>query len=367
MSVTEGQVQQADGDLIIRTEGALGVIRLNRPRTINAFTHEMLRGINTALDVFEADPSIGMILIEGSGDRGFCAGGDIRGLYDSIREGGELGKVFWREEYIMNSRISAYPKPYIAYMDGLVMGGGVGLGAHGRHRVLTERTQLAMPEVGIGFFPDVGGTWLLAHAPGELGTYFGLTGLPMNAADALRCRLGDVYIPTARWAEARAALTRLGPDVNNGMVRGVLAHYGSQKERGPVEQQKELIDRVFAFDTVEEIQAALLHETSEFALKTRVTMQEKSPTSLKVALRLLRAARASKSLDECLIREYGAALQVFVSRDFPEGIRAAVIDKDRKPKWSPPQVAEVTAEMVDAYFAPRGADELVIPKWEGRK
>jgi enoyl-CoA hydratase len=367
VSVSEGQIQQEDGDVVVKSEGALGVIRLNRPRTINAFTHEMLRGINTALDVFETDPSIGMVLIEGNGERGFCAGGDIRGLYESIREGGDLGKVFWREEYIMNSRIAAYPKPYIAYMDGMVMGGGVGLAAHGRHRVLTERTQLAMPEVGIGFFPDVGGTWLLANAPGELGTYFGLTGQPMNAADALRCRLGDVYITTARWPEARAALTRLGPDVNNGMVRGVLSHYSSPKEQGPVEQHKELIDRVFAFDTVEEILEALLSAVSEFALKARQTLLEKSPTSLKVALRLLRAARASRSLDECLIREYAAALEVFVSRDFPEGIRAAVIDKDRQPKWSPPQVAEVTTAMVDAYFAPRGADELVIPKWEGHK
>jgi enoyl-CoA hydratase len=340
VSVTEGQTREETGELMVRSEGALGVIRLNRPRTINAFTHDMLRGINTALDVFETDSSIGMILIEGAGERGFCAGGDIRGLYDSIREGGDLGKAFWRDEYIMNSRIASYPKPYIAYMDGMVMGGGVGLGAHGRHRILTERTQLAMPEVGIGFFPDVGGTWLLANAPGELGTYFGLTGQSMNAADALRCRLGDIYITTARWAEARAALTRLGADVNNGMVRGVLAHYASPKQQGVVEPHKELIDRVFAFDTVEEILAALL---------------------------LLRAARASKSLDECLIREYGAALEVFVSRDFPEGIRAAVIDKDRQPKWSPAQVAEVTPAIVDAYFAPRGADELVIPKWESRK
>ena len=367
MSLTEEQTQQADGDLIVKSEGALGVIRLNRPRTINAITHDMVGGINTALDVFERDSSIGVVLIEGAGERGFCAGGDIRGLYDSIREGGNLGKVFWRDEYILNSRIAAYQKPYVAYMDGMVMGGGVGLAAHGRHRVLTERTQLAMPEVGIGFFPDVGGTWLLANAPGELGTYFGLTGLPMNAADALRCRLGDVYITTARWAEARAALTRLGREPNNGMVRGVLAHYASPKQQGVVEQHKALIDRAFAFDSVEEILAALLNETSDFALKTRQTMLEKSPTSLKVTLRLLRAARASKSLDECLIREYGAALEVFVSRDFPEGIRAAVIDKDRQPKWLPPTVAEVTAAMVDAYFVPRGEDELVIPKWEGRK
>jgi enoyl-CoA hydratase len=147
----------------------------------------------------------------------------------------------------------------------------------------------------------------------------------------------------------------------------VLAHYASPKQQGVVEQHKELIDRVFAFDTVEQILSALVGEGSDFAVKTRQTMLEKSPTSLKVTLRLLRAARASKSLDECLIREYGAALEVFVSRDFPEGIRAAVIDKDRQPKWSPPQVAEVTPAIVDRYFAPRGVDELVIPKWEGRK
>jgi len=367
VSVTEAETRENKDDLIVKSEGALGVIRLNRPKTINAFTLEMMRGINTALDVFEHDPSIGLVLIEGNGERGFCAGGDIRGLYESIREGGDLGKIFWREEYIMNSRIASYPKPYVAYMDGMVMGGGVGLAAHGRHRIVTEKTKLAMPEVSIGFFPDVGGTWLLAHAPGELGTYFGLTGQPMNAADAIRCSLGNLYITTARWGEARAALARLGPGTNNGMVRGVLSHYTSPKEQGPVEQQKEIIDRAFAFDTVEEILAALLREPSEFAQKTRQIMLEKSPTSLKVTLRLLRAARASKSLDECLIREYGAALEVFVSRDFPEGIRAAVIDKDRTPKWSPATVAEVTPEMVGAYFAPRGEDELVIPKWEARK
>ena len=365
--MTTEALPKAEPELIACREGGAGVIRLNRPKAINALNLDMVRAIMTALDQFESDPAVGLILLEGAGERGLCAGGDIRSLYESSKVGGDLGKVFWREEYIMNSRIASYRKPYVAYMDGMVMGGGVGLAAHGRHRVLTERTQLAMPEVGIGFFPDVGGTWLLANAPGEIGTYFGLTGQTMNAADALRCQLGDVYITTARWAEARAALARLGPDANNGMVRGVLGHYSSPKQRGVVEQQKELIDRVFAFDTVEQILTALLNETNDFALKTRQTMLEKSPTSLKVTLRLLRAARASKSLDECLIREYAAALEVFVSRDFPEGIRAAVIDKDRQPKWSPPQVAEVTQSMVDAYFAPRGVDELVIPKWEGRK
>ena len=198
-------------DLIVTREGGLGVITLNRPKAINALTLEMTRGIAKALDGFEADPSIALVLMEGSGERGLCAGGDLRGLYESMREGGDLGKIFWREEYILNARLASYPKPYVAYMNGMVMGGGVGLSAHGRHRVVTEKTAMAMPEVGIGFLPDVGGTWLLANAPGELGTYFGLTGAPMNAADAIRCGLGDLHVATARWPEVRAALARLGP------------------------------------------------------------------------------------------------------------------------------------------------------------
>jgi enoyl-CoA hydratase len=361
VSLTDTENKDNLGDLIVKSEGALGVIRLNRPQTINALTLDMVRDVSTAMDVYRHDASTGLVLIEGNGDRGFCAGGDIKGLYDSIRDGGDLGKVFWREEYVLNSRIAHYPKPYVAFMNGTVMGGGVGLAAHGRHRVVTENTKMAMPEVGIGFFPDVGGTWLLGKASGELGTYFALTGLPMNAADAIRCGLADLFIKNEAWIEARTALGRLGPDTTNGMVRGVLAHFASPKGQGPVEAQREVIDRAFAFDTIEQILSALLREPSDFAHTARTAMLEKSPTSLKVTLRLLRAARSSKTLDECLIREYGAALEVFVSRDFPEGIRAAVIDKDRKPKWSPATIAEVTPAMVDAYFAPRGEDELVIP------
>ncbi len=178
-------VANSEGDLIVRREGAAGIIRLNRPKAINAMTLEMSIGIDAALDRFEADPAVAVVLLEGAGERGLCAGGDIRGLYESSRAKGDLGKVFWRQEYIMNARIAKFPKPYVAFMDGLVMGGGVGLSAHGRHRVVTEKTKLAMPEVGLGFFPDVGGTWLLSCSPGELGTYFGLTGQTMNGPDAI--------------------------------------------------------------------------------------------------------------------------------------------------------------------------------------
>src|SRR6201996_4454912 len=187
-----------EGDLIVRREGSAGIIRLNRPKAINAMTLEMSIGIDAALDRFEADPAVVVVILEGAGERGLCAGGDIRGLYESSKAGSDLGKKFWRQEYVMNARISKYPKSYVALMDGLVMGGGVGLSAHARHRVVTEKTKLAMPEVGLGFFPDVGGTWLLTRSPGELGTFFGLTGQTMNGPDAIFSRFADAVVPSAK-------------------------------------------------------------------------------------------------------------------------------------------------------------------------
>src|SRR3569833_2568688 len=169
----------------------------------------MFRDVDKALDEFEADPEAGLILLEGAGERGLCAGGDIRALYESSQVGGDLGKILWREEYVLNARIAEFPKPYVAFMDGIVMGGGVGLSAHGRHRIVTDRTKLAMPEVGLGFFPDVGGTWLLSRSPGEIGTYFGLTGQTMNGPDAIHARFADAVVPAAKWPELRDALTKV--------------------------------------------------------------------------------------------------------------------------------------------------------------
>ena len=206
----------------MRREGAVGVIRLNRPKAINAVTLEMFRDIDKALDRFEADPAVGLILLEGAGDRGLCAGGDIRALYESSQVKGDLGKILWREEYILNARIARFPKPYVAFMDGIVMGGGVGLSAHGSHRVVTERTRLAMPEVGLGFFPDVGGTWLLSRSPGEIGTYFGLTGQTMNGPDAIYARFADAVVPSGRLAALREALVNLGAEVSSTEVKVVI-------------------------------------------------------------------------------------------------------------------------------------------------
>jgi enoyl-CoA hydratase len=348
-------------DLIVRREGAAGVIRLNRPKAINALTLEMTRGIVAALDAFEADSGVALVLLEGAGERGLCAGGDIRGLYDSAKAGGDLGKIFWREEYILNARIAAYPKPYVAFMDGLVMGGGVGLAAHGSHRIVTEKTKISMPEVGIGFFPDVGGSWLLSRAPGETGTYFGLTGEVMNGADAMFCGFADAFVPTAQWAALRDALTQVPAGADAAKVQALIAGFATSPGPGPAQQHRQEIDALFGQASIEEIVTALAHHNSDLAQTALQTLLGKSPTSLKVTLKLLRDARDKTSLQQCLVDEYRAALQVFASDDFVEGVRAAVIDKDRNPQWRPSRIEDVTPEIVARYFEHRGADELRFP------
>jgi enoyl-CoA hydratase len=352
----------SEADLIARREGAVGVIRLNRPKAINAVTLEMFRDIDKALDEFESDPAVGLILLEGTGERGLCAGGDIRALYESSKVKGDLGKILWREEYILNARIAAFPKPYVAFMDGIVMGGGVGLSAHSRHRVVTERTKLAMPEVGLGFFPDVGGTWLLSRSPGEIGTYFGLTGQTMNGPDAVYAGFADAVVRSDKLASLRETLVNLRAGVNSADVKATIDQFATGETSGPVAAIQPQIDRWFAHDRMENIVAALQRDGSELAQSTLKTLNEKSPRGMVVTLKLLRLARASTSLEQCLVREYRAALEVFKSDDFREGVRAAVIDKDRNPHWSPARIADVTPEMTAPYFAEIGADELVFDK-----
>jgi enoyl-CoA hydratase len=350
----------AEPDLIARREGSAGIIRLNRPKAINAVTLEMFRDIDTALDEFEADPAVAVIVLEGAGERGLCAGGDIRALYESSKVNGDLGKVLWREEYILNARIAKFPKPYVAFMDGIVMGGGVGLSAHGRHRVVTEKTRLAMPEVGLGFFPDVGGTWLLSRAPGELGTYFGLTGQTMNGPDAIYARFADAVVPSAKLPALREMLTKVRPGTMSSEVKALIDGFATGETSGPVAAMQSRIDGWFAHDRMEDIVAALNRDGSELAQATLKALSEKSPRGMVVTLKLLRLARGSSSLEECLVREYRAALEVFRSDDFREGVRAAVIDKDRNPKWSPPRIEEVTPAMIAPYFAEIGPDELTL-------
>lgn len=351
-------VEPPEGDLIARREGSCGVILLNRPKSINAVTLEMFRDVDKALDRFEGDPAVAVILLEGAGERGLCAGGDIRALWEDSKVRGDLGKILWREEYILNARIAKFAKPYVAFMDGIVMGGGVGLSAHSRHRVVTERTKLAMPEVGLGFFPDVGGTWLLSHSPGEIGTYFGLTGQTMNGPDAIHARFADAVVPSSKLATLREALTKVRAGTTTEDIKTLIDGFATGETAGPVAAMQSKIDGWFAHDRMEDIVASLKQDGSELALSTLKTLNEKSPRGMVVTLKLLRLARASSSLEECLVREYRAALEVFASDDFREGVRAAVIDKDRSPKWSPPRIEDVTPAMVAPYFAEIGADEL---------
>jgi enoyl-CoA hydratase len=357
---TQAASVAAAPDLIVRREGAAGIIRLNRPKAINAVTLEMFRDIEKALDEFEPDTSVGLVLLEGAGERGLCAGGDIRALYESSKVRGDLGKILWREEYILNARIAKFPKPYVAFMDGIVMGGGVGLSAHGSHRIVTEKTKLAMPEVGLGFFPDVGGTWLLSRSPGEIGSYFGLTGQTMNGPDAVYAKFADAVVPSGKLATLRETLVNLRAGVSPAEVKATIDRFATGETSGPVAALQPQIDRWFAHDRMEDILADLGRDGSELAQSTLKTLNEKSPRGMVVALKLLRLARTSSSLEQCLVREYRAALEVFRSDDFREGVRAAVIDKDRNPRWSPAAIEEVTPEMVAPYFAEIGADELVF-------
>ncbi|MDC9832155.1 enoyl-CoA hydratase/isomerase family protein [Rhizobium binxianense] len=341
-----------DDEVIIERRGTAGVIRLNRPRALNSLTLPMVRTITAALHAFAEDCEVVSVVATGEGERGFCAGGDIRALHESARAGDGLAGTFWREEFRLNHQIASYPKPYVALMDGITMGGGVGLSAHGRHRVVTERTRLAMPETGIGYVPDVGATWLLPQAPGEAGTWLGLTGLDVGAADALHAGLADLQIASSQLGAVIDALSGLARGSSSSDVDAVLQTLSEPAGESRLRQNAAMIDRAFSFDNVGEILAALAEEEGDFAAEARRVLLTRSPTSLKLALLLLRAGRRSASLAECLGRELGACLQMLDNPDFFEGIRAAVIDKDRNPKWSPASVEAVGAATIERFLKP---------------
>jgi enoyl-CoA hydratase len=329
--------------LTVTSQGHLGHLQLNRPKALNSLTIDMVRALTAALDEFEADPAIEAVLLDGAGERGLCAGGDIRALYQSAKAQDGAAEQFLREEYALNARIAAYSKPYIAIMDGITMGGGVGVSAHGAHRVVTERTRLAMPETGIGFFPDVGGTWLLSRAPGEIGTYIGLTGTTITGADAIYAGLANYHIPSSELPALIDALATQDP--------AATLQAAHQPAEAPLATVRAVIDTCLAFDTMAEIFAALAADGSAFAQETAAILAKQSPTSLVLTLRLLRLARQSTSLQTCLDREYTTATHALHAPDFFEGVRAAVIDKDRNPAWSPALLADVVTSKILEWTA----------------
>jgi enoyl-CoA hydratase len=345
-------IMQSD-ELLVDRVGSATILRLNRPRALNSLNLSMVRVMKAAMAEAAADPDVSCLIVTGEGDRAFCAGGDIRAIYQTGRADDPDVTQFWREEFPVNYAISHYPKPYVALMDGIVMGGGVGIASHGRHRIVTERTRLAMPETGIGYVPDVGATWLLPRAPGEAGTWMGLTGETVGAADAIHANLSDACVPSEKLPDLIAALGALPGDALDADVRSVIDRVSVSPGESELKTHRDLIDRTFGFDTVEEIVAALEREESEFATRTAAILSKRSPTSLKLALRLLRRGRESSSLVECLEREFTAATEILRNLDFYEGVRAAIVDKDRNPAWSPATLEAVTDADLDRYFAVR--------------
>jgi enoyl-CoA hydratase len=332
--------------------GRLGVITLDRPRAINALTHDMVVEVSAALDVWAEDDAVQTVLVQGEGDRGLCAGGDIVSVYRNIQAGNfEEPALFWHDEYRMNAKIARYPKPYVAMMDGIVLGGGIGISAHGSHRVVTERSRLGLPETGIGFIPDVGSTWLLSHAPGELGTYLALTADPVRAEVALVAGLADFFVPSTRLPQLVTLLESNPPDeaISELAESAPVTEVASERE---LVTDREWIDEAFSADTVAEILGRLRGLGTEAATHTANRIVQNSPLALTVALESLRRARRMSTLEEALDQEYRVSTHSTRTRDFVEGVRAQVIDKDRSPRWDPPSLAEVEQTDVEAYFAP---------------
>jgi len=346
----------SEDELIVARIGHLGSIRLNRPKALNSLTLPMVRCFAAALEQFCADPGIRAVLVTGEGERGLCAGGDVRALYELRGEDRDFFKTFWREEYELNARIALFPKPYVVVMDGVVMGGGVGISAHGNRRVMTERTRIAMPEVGIGFIPDVGGTWLLTRN-GGVGIYLALSGATVMAADAIHVGLADMTIDSTSIPELQRRLESIR---NASDVDDILSSLARTPGDAVLAAHEPLLDFAMRRDRVEDVIAALVADGSDFARQAAAEIGAKSPTSLKVTHALLKRAAATDRLETCLANEFRAACSLLTSHDLHEGIRAAIIDKDRHPHWSPATLEQVDDAAVAAIMKGRGDPEPVF-------
>ena len=337
----------SEASVLVRRDGHLGHLVLNRPKAINALTHEMVGLLAEQLHAWHDDPDVQTVLITGAGDRGLCAGGDIVSLFHDARAGGTEGAAFWRDEYRLDLQIAHYPKPVVVVMDGIVLGGGIGISAHASHRVVTERSSIGMPEVGIGFLPDVGGTLLLSHAPGELGTHLALTAGSVKASDAIAIGMADHFMPSDRTGDLAAALAQHP-------VADALAGVTEPAPEAPLLADRAWIDAAYAGDDLPAIVNRLEADQPEVAARVR----RNSPTSCAVALRALRQAADHADLAETLAQDLRLAIRLQHRPDFVEGVRAQVIDKDRSPRWDPATIEDVDPAVVDACFASLGDDEL---------
>ena len=345
-------------------EGTVARIRLNRPQAIHALTQAMCSAMIERLVLWAADPAITAVMIDHAssrdGDpkssRGFCAGGDIRMAAESGTVDGVAASAFFAEEYRLNHLLFTYAKPVIAFMDGIVMGGGVGISQPARYRIATERTLYAMPETGIGLFPDVGGGWYLSRLPGRTGEFLALTGARLDGAECLALGIVTHYVPSERLDALKHAIL-----ADPSAIEGLLPAAAETPPPARISGNRARIDRLFASDRYEDILAALAAEGSKWALKERATLATKSPTSCKVSLRLFAQGRTHSDFADEMRVEYRVATRICRRHDFIEGVRALIIDKDNTPRWDPATPESVTDELLDAIFAPLPEDEEWTP------
>jgi enoyl-CoA hydratase len=338
-------------DILFERRGAAGIVTLNRPKALNAVSHAMVLAFHAQLKDWADDPAITRVVITAAGERAFSAGGDIRALYDLGKAGRhDEALQFWADEYPLNTAIKNYRKPYIALIDGIAMGGGIGVSVHGSHRVAGDKFSFAMPEVSIGFFPDVGATWFLPRMPGELGTYCALTGERFGIADGVGSGVATHRVPSARFADLLDGLT------GTVSVDALLAAFAEPAGEGPIMTRRGAIDRLFGGDKVETILVALDGEAgstsadAEWAAKTAALMRTKSPTSLKLALAQVRHGN-SWDFETCMRAEYRIVSRIIHGHDFYEGVRAVIVDKDNKPQWQPATLADVSDAEIERHFA----------------
>lgn len=348
--------QSPSTDVICERQGAAGVITLNRPQALNALNQTMVDGMRAALDAWEHDPAVTCVIVQGAGEKAFCAGGDIRALHDQGKAGDVQSMLnFWRLEYELNVRIQDYPKPYVALIDGIVMGGGVGVSLHGSHRIAGSRYLFAMPEVGIGFFPDVGASYALPRLPGATGMWLAITGDRIKTADAVALGLADCCVPSDKIPALRDALIA-GEDVDTAIAR-----YAGDPGPAPALANRAVIDACFSaaspLDILARLDAAAAQ--SEFAAKCAATMRTKSPTSMSIAFEQMKRG-AGMTFREAMSMEFRIVSRIALGSDFYEGVRAVIIDKDNAPRWTPSSLDQIAASDIESYFAPLGATELAV-------
>lgn len=335
------------------TQGALGRIRLNRPQALHALTQPMCVAMLAALRQWAGQDDVACVLVDHVGERGFCAGGDIAMLARSGAADGQEARAFFATEYRLNTAIHGYAKPYVAVLDGVVMGGGVGISVHGGLRIATERTRFAMPETGIGLFPDVGGGWFLPRLPGQIGIWLALTGARLNGADCLEAGIATHFVPSARLEELKAALLEgSGHVTDQAGAAAIITPFCADPGPSPLRANRGSIAEAFVGETVEGIIENLRQAGTPFAQSCLESLSAKSPQTLKVALRQMRQGALAKTFEEVMAMEYRIACRVVQRHDFLEGVRAVITDKDNAPKWAPSSLEEVDQGLLDAIFAP---------------